>query len=151
MRLIGMLCCTERGIFTFTRSLLFAAARDLIKIATPLSVKAVIENVFSDVFPVARKQKLCLDDRPKELLKGHPVIREKARHCSGRGQHTTEPACGFLADYAAQEKIHPGSDGNGEDCAGELPGRQAEEDTLFILPDLFWNLYFDRLCTSFGL
>lgn len=142
MRLMGMLCWTERGTFTFTRSLRLAAARVLIKVTTPLSVEAVVIGVFPYVLAVACKQELGLDDRPEELFKGHAVIGEKARHSSGRGQHDAEPACGFLADHVAQEQIRSRGDANGEDRAEELTGRQAKENAFLVLPDLFRDFNF---------
>ena len=142
MRLIGMLCWTERGTFTFTRSLLFAAARVLIKVSTPLSVKAVVAEVFSDVLAIPGKQELGLDDRPKELLEGHAVVIKKARHSSGRSEDNTEPACGFLADHITQEQIHACGNADGEDRAEELTGRQAKENAFLVLPDLFGDFYF---------
>ena len=75
---------------------MFAAARVLIKVSTPLSVEAVIAEVFSDVLAISGKQKLGLDDRPQELLKCHAVVIKKARHGSGRTEDDAEPACGFL-------------------------------------------------------
>lgn len=145
MRLIGMLCWTERGTFTFTRSLLFAAARVLIKVSTPLSVEAVIAEVFSDVLAISGKQELGLDDRPQELLKGHAVVIKKARHGSGRGEDNTEPACGFLADYVAQEQIRASGDADGKDRAEELTGRQAKEDAFLVLPDFFRDFYLYKM------
>ena len=142
MRLIGMLCWTERGTFTFTRSLLLAAARVLIKVSTPLSVEAVVAEVFSDVLAISGKQELGLDDRPKELLEGHAVVIKKARHGSGRSQDDAEPACGFLADHITQEKIRAGGDADSKDRAEELTGRQAKENAFLVLPDLFRNFYF---------
>ena len=142
MRLIGMLCWTERGTFTFTRSLLLAAARVLIKVSAPLSVEAVIAEVFSDVLTISGKQKLGLNDRPKELLEGHAVVIKKARHSSGRGQNDAEPACGFLTDHVAQEQIRAGGNADGKDRAEELTGRQAKENAFLVLPDLFWDFHF---------
>ena len=150
MRLIGMLCWTERGTFTFTRSLLLAAARVLIKVSTPLSVEAVIVKVFSDVLAISGKQELGLDDRPQELLKGHAVIVEKARHGSGRSQDDAEPACGFLADHVAQEKIRASGDADGKDRAEELTGRQTKENAFLVLPDLFRDFnFFDGFYLQF--
>ena len=142
MRLIGMLCWTERGTFTFTRSLLLAAARVLIKVSTPLSVEAVVAEVFSDVLAISGKQELGFDDRPKELLKGHAVVIKKARHGSGRSEDNTEPACGFLADHITQEQIRASGDADGEDRAEELTGGQAKENAFLVLSDLFWDFYF---------
>ena len=87
------------------------------------------------------RQVFGLDDRPKELLKGHAVIGEEARHSSGRGQHDAQPACGFLSHHIAQEQVHPSGDADGEDRAEELTGRQAEEDALLVLPDFFRDFY----------
>ena len=142
MRLIGMLCWTERGTFTFTRSLLLAAARVLIKVSTPLSVEAVIAEIFSDVFAIPGKQELGLDESPKELLKGHAVIVEKARHSSRRGEDDAEPACGFLTDHVAQEQIRASGNADGKDRAEELTGRQAKENAFFVLSDLFRDFNF---------
>ena len=150
MRLIGMLCWTERGTFTFTRSLLFAAARVLIKVSTPLSVEAVIAEVFSDVLAIPGKQELGLDDRPKELLKGHAVVTKKARHGSGRGEDDAEPACGFLADHITQEQICACGNAHGKDCAEELTGGQTEENALLVLSDLFRDFnFFDGFYLQF--
>ena len=150
MRLIGMLCWTERGTFTFTRSLLFAAARVLIKVSTPLSVKAVVAEVFSDVFAIPGKQELGLDDSPKELLEGHAVVNKNARHGSGRSQDDTEPACSFLADHITQEQIRASGDADGKDRAEELTGRQAKENALLVLPYLFRDLnFFDGFYLQF--
>ena len=118
-----------------------AATRDLIKVSSPLSVEAVVVDVFTDVLAIPGVQELRFDDRPKELLKGHAVIREKARHGSGRGQHDTQPACGFLSYNIAQEQVHPSGDADGEDRAEELTGRQAEEYALLVLPDFFRDFY----------
>ena len=119
-----------------------AAARVLIKVSTPLSVEAVIANVFPDVLAIPGKQELGLDDRPKELLKGHAVVIKKARHGSGRSQHDAEPACGFLTDRVAQEQIRACGDTHGKDRAEELTGRQAKENALLVLPDLFRDFHF---------
>ena len=151
MRLIGMLCWTERGTFTFTRSLLLAAARVLIKVSTPLSVEAVIAEVFSDVLAISGKQELGLDDRPQELLEAHAVVIEKARHSGGCGQHDTEPARGFLADHVAQKQIHARGNSDGKERAEELTGRQAEEDAFLVLPDFFRDFYLYKMhLISFG-
>jgi hypothetical protein len=137
-----MLCWTERGTFTFTRSLLLAAARVLIKVSTPLSVEAVIAEVFSDIFAISGKQELSLDDRPKELLKGHAVVIKKARHGSGRSQDDTEPACSFLADHITQKQIRACGNADGKDRAEELTDRQAKENAFLVLPDLFGDFNF---------
>ena len=122
-----------------------AVTRDLIKVSSPLSVEAVVVDVFTDVLSISGVQELRFDDRPKELLKGHAVVREKARHSSGRGQHDAQPACSFLSYNIPQEQIHPRGDTNGKDRAEELTGRQAEEDALLVLPDFFrdFNLFYD--------
>lgn len=140
-----MLCWTERGTLIRTRSLLLAMARVLIKIATPLSVEAVVKQIFPDVLAVSRIEEFRLDDRPQELLKGHTVIGEKAGHGGGSSQDDAEPACGLLADNRAKQKIHASGDGNSENRAKELSGRQTKEDVFLILPDLLRDLYFDDM------
>ena len=127
-----------------------AAIRVLIKVSTPLSVEAVIAEVFSDVLAISGKQELGLDDRPKELLKGHAVVIKKARHGSGRGENDAEPACGFLADHVAHEQIRACGDADGKDRAEELTGRQAKENALLVLPDLFRDFnFFDGFYLQF--
>ena len=121
---------------------MFAAARVLIKVSTPLSVETVIAEVFSDVLAIPGKQELGFDDCPQELLKCHAVVIKKARHSSGRSEDDAEPACGFLADHVAQEQIRAGGDADGKDRAEELTGRQAKENALLVLPDLFWDFNF---------
>ena len=145
-----MLCWTERGTFTFTRSLLLAAERVLIKVSTPLSVEAVIAEVFSDVLAISGKQELGLDDRPQELLEGHAVVIKKARHGSGRGKDNTEPACGFLANHITQEQIRDGGNADSEDRAEELTGGQAKENAFLVLSDLFRDFnFFDGFYLQF--
>ena len=122
---------------------MLAAARVLIKVSTPLSVEAVIAEVFSDLIAISGKLELGLVDRPKELLKGLAVVIKKARHGSGRGQHDAEPARGFFADHVAQEQIRACGDAYGKNRAEELAGRQAKENALLVLPDLFRDFYFD--------
>jgi hypothetical protein len=122
-----------------------AAARVLIKVSTPLSVEAVVAEVFSDVLTISGKQELGLDDRPKELLKGHAVVIKKARHGSGRGEDDAEPACSFLADHITQKQIRASGDADGKDRAEELTGRQAKENAFLVLPDLLRDLYFDDM------
>ena len=127
-----------------------AAARVLIIVSTPLSVEAVIAEVFSYVLAISGIQELGLDDRPKELLKGHAVVIKKARHGSGRSQDDAEPACSFLADHVTQEKIRAGGDADGKDRAEELTGRQAKENAFLVLPDLFRNFnFFDGFYLQF--
>ena len=120
-------------------------ARVLIKISTPLSVETVVKQVFPDVLTVSRIEEFRLDDRPQELFKGHAVIGEEAGHGGGSGQDDAEPACGLLADDRAKQKIHAGGDGNSEDRAKELSGRQTKEDAFLVLPDLLRDLYFDDM------
>ena len=112
-----MLCWMECGTLIRTRSLLLAMARVLIKISTPLSVEAVVKQVFLDVLAVSRIEEFRLDDRPQELFKGHAVIGEEASHGGRSGQDDAAPACGLLADDRAKQKIHAGGDGNSEDRA----------------------------------
>ena len=119
-----------------------AAARVLIKVSTPLSVEAVVAEVFSDILSIPGKQELGLDDRPKELLEGHAVVIKKARHGSRRSQDDAEPACGFLADHVAQEQIRACGDTHGKDRAEELTGRQAKENAFLVLSDLFRDFNF---------
>ena len=127
-----------------------AAARVLIKVSTPLSVEAVVAEVFSDVLTISGKQELGLDDRPKELLKGHAVIGEEASHSSGRSQNDAEPACGFLADHVAQEQIRACGDADGKDRAEELTGRQAKENAFLVLSNLFRDFnFFDGFYLQF--
>ena len=129
---------------------MLAAARVLIKVSTPLSVEAVVAEVFSDVLAISGKQELGLDDRPQELFKSHAVIGEEARHGSGRSQDDAEPACGFLTDHVAQEQICAGSNADSEDRAEELTGRQAKENALLVLSDLFRDFnFFDGFYLQF--
>lgn len=140
-----MLCWTERGTLTRTRSLLLAMARVLIKISTPLSVEAVVKLVFPDVLAVSRTEEFRLDDRPQELFKSHAIIGEEACHGGRSGQDNAEPACGLMSDDRAKQKIHASGDGNSENSAEELTGRQAEKNAFLVLPDLLRDLYFDDM------
>ena len=56
--------------------------------------------------------------------------------------YDAEPACGFFADHVAQEQIRACGDADGEERAEELTGRQAKENALLVLPDLFWDFNF---------
>ena len=124
--------------------------RVLIKVAAPLSVETVIKDVFSDVLAVARKQELGLDDRPQELLEAHAVIREKARHSSGRGQHDAEPACGVSAEPVSEKQIDARGNTDGKNRAEELTCGQAEENALLVLPDFLRDFDFlDIFCLLF--
>ena len=120
-------------------------ARVLIKISTPLSVEAVVKLVFPDVLAISGKQEFRLDDRPQELFKSHAVIGEEAGHGGGSSQDDTEPACGLLADDRAKQKIHTSGDGNGENSAEELSGRQPKENAFLVLPDLLRDFNFDDM------
>ena len=120
-------------------------ARVLIKISTPLSVEAVVKQVFPDVLAVSRIEEFRLDDRPQELFKSHAVIGEEAGHGGGSGQDDAEPACGLLTDDRAKQKIHTGGDGNSENSTEELSGRQPKENAFLVLPDLLRDLYFDDM------
>ena len=141
---MGMLCWTLRGTFTFTRSLRLAAARDLIKVSTPLSVEALVVDILSDVPALPGVQDFAFDDSPQKLLKVHAVVAEKAGHGSRRSQHDAEPAGRFPPNHRAQKQVHACGDSHCENGAEELPGRQAEENALLVLPDFFRNFYFDK-------
>ena len=70
---------------------------------------------------------------------------EESCNRNRRGYQQTEPACGLLADDRAKQKIHTSSDGNGENSAKELSGRQPKENAFLVLPDLLRDLYFDDM------
>ena len=70
---------------------------------------------------------------------------KKSCNRNRRGYQQTEPACGLLADDRAKQKIHTSSDGNGENSAKELSGRQPKENAFLVLPDLLRDLYFDDM------
>lgn len=141
---MGMLCWTEWGTFTFTRSLRLAAARDLIKISTPLSVEALVVDILTDVPALPGVQDFAFDDSPQKLLKVHAVVAEKAGHGSRRSQHDAEPTGCLPPNHMAEKQIHACGDYDRENGAEELPGRQAEENALLVLPDFFWDFYFDK-------
>lgn len=148
MRLMGMDCWTLRGIFSLSRSLWFAAARDLIMAVTPLSIIGFIIRIFADVLPIPGKQQFGLDDSPNKLLKAQAVVAEKARRREGRCQDDAEPACGFPAYEAPKAQIDASRDEQRGQRAKELPSRQAKEDAFLVLPDLFRDFYFDKCSPS---
>lgn len=50
-----------------------------------------------------------------------------------------------MSDDRAKQKIHASGDGNSENSAEELTGRQAEKNAFLVLPDLLRDLYFDDM------
>ena len=50
-----------------------------------------------------------------------------------------------MSDDRAKQKIHASGDGNSENSAEELSGRQPKENAFLVLPDLLRDLYFDDM------
>ena len=70
------------------------------------------------------------------------VGKETADGEGGRPQNT-DPAHAFRSHQRVEQKIKPDRGAQRQQRAGELPGREPEEDGLPIFSDLLWNFYFD--------
>ena len=132
-----------------SRSLLLAAASALIKVYGLLSVQYCVVEVFGDKAPPSGAKQLGFEEGPGELLQGEAVVAEEPGHGHGRGGQDAEPARGLLAEYGAQAQVDGHGDPHGGHGAEELPGGEAEEDSLLVLADFFGNFNFDSCSPRF--
>lgn len=145
MEKLGQFCWTLRGIMNFFFSLLLALIKDLIKIVTLLSAHEGVVEVVGFKVPAPGAEDFRIDNGPGELLQGHTVVGEKARHaCRGRTEYA-EPACGLLAENGAQPQVDTYGDQDGQGRAQKLPDGQAEEYRFLVAADFFRDFYFYKL------
>ena len=66
------------------------------------------------------------------------------KSCNGdrRSHQQTKPACGLLADDAAQAEVDASRQTDSQHRTNKLPCGQAEEDRFPVCTDFFWNFDF---------
>ena len=78
------------------------------------------------------------------------MVGEKAAGSERSCSQNADPADTLGADQRVEQKIKPDRSDQRQQRAGELPGRESEEDRLPVFPDLFGDFYFDRRSLLFG-
>ena len=124
-------------------SLRLAVTRDLIKVQFLLSPPELIIEALGNELPWACAQKFRLHNSPQKLFQRQAVVAEEAGDRHRRSSQNADPAGSFFAEYIAQQEIKPSGNGDSTESAEELSGRQAEENSLLVLPNVFGNFDFD--------
>lgn len=91
----------------------------------------------------ARHEDLGLEPSPQGLLCGHAVVGKETADGEGGRPQNTDPAHAFRSHQRVEQKIKLDRGAQRQQRAGELPGREPEEDGLPVFPDLFGDFYFD--------
>ena len=78
------------------------------------------------------------------------MVSPKAADCEWGRPQDADPADALGAYQRVEQKIKPDCGSKRQQRAGELPGREPEEDGLPVFPDFFGDFYFDRRSLLFG-
>ena len=144
--MIGILLCRFRGRSFFSSRFLTAAffllARRLLSLLNGRLQGLVVQAVRPEDKTPGHED-LGLEPRPQSLFCGHAVVGEKAAGSERSCSQNADPAYALSAYQRVKPKIKPDCGTQRQQRAGELPGREPEENGLPIFPDLLWNFYFD--------
>lgn len=80
------------------------------------------------------------------MLKGHAVVGKKAADGEGEGGQHTQPSHVRIPYHGAEPKVNTYRHSDGKQCENELPQREAEEQALLIVADLFVDAYLYEIC-----
>ena len=127
----------------FSRSLLLADIRDLIKVLPSFPLGQLIVKVFGNKPALPGAKNFRLDKSPRKLFQCHAVVAEKARKGNGGGGEDAQPACRLLSDRGAEAKVHADGQPHAKGRTKKLTGRQAKKDRFLMLPHFFGNFDFD--------